>query len=541
MISTCYKKGTLFIIGFFLFAFTLQGYSQLVYQPYSYQFYQKLNTGVYSPNTTLHTSVKPFLIADSSDVKTVYDSLLSTESHTTKRSWLHRILFDQHLVDVKNKDYTFYFDYITDLQIGREFTAGTTPNLNTRGYQAGGTIGKKFFFYTSGYENQGAFANYEQNYINTLKIIPGEGQDRTLIGQSTIKNTNDWSYVTSLAGYAPNKFLTIELGQDKTFIGDGYRSVLLSDYASNYPLLRLMVNLGSVQYMAMWAYLDDTNAPTFDLNKSGPSDRRKWAVFHYIDWNINNRLSAGFFNALIAAETDNLGNRHGFDFNYINPVLFAKGLGPSGTIPDHTLFGFNGKYKILDKTTLYGQLLFDQSISNGANNRVAYQLGFRGADLFKVNSLNYIFEYNTAAPYTYSNQNPIVSYTDFSEPLAHPYGANFKEWLGIVNYSVGKFDFQGELIYSKYGYDTNGLNYGKDVNQADNVAIPAGNPTNGQGLATSLKYAEGTVSYMLNPKFNFRIEVGGLYREETNDLAITKTNLIIIGLRSSFRNLYHDF
>ena len=531
-------KQTLIVI---LLLFCFKGYSQLIYQPYSYQFYQKLNNELYSPDSALHTSLKPYLITDSSLLRSKYDTLLQNNVKTYGKSWLHRILFNQHIIDVKNKDYTFYFDYITDLQLGKEFETGKTLNLNTRGYQAGATIGKNFFFYTSGYENQGAFANYEQNYISTVKVIPGQAPDRTLIGQSTIKNSNDWSYVTSLIGFRPSKSILLELGQDKTFIGDGYRSVLLSDYPSNYPLLRLQANIGPVQYMAMWAYLDDQLAQTFDLNKSGPSNRRKWAAIHYIDWNLSKRLSAGFFNALIAAETDDLGNRHGFDANYINPVLFLSSLGPSGSIPDHTLAGFTGKYKVFDKTTLYGQILFDQSVNSNANNRSALQLGFRGADLFKVNTLNYLFEYNTAAPYTYSNQNPIVSYTDFSEPLAHPFGANFNEWLGIMNYSKGKFDFQGELLYGKYGLNTNNINYGKDITLADNTQLPAGNTVTGQGLATSLKYAEGTVAYMLNPKFNLRIELGAIYRQETNNIGITNSAVITIGLRSSFRNLYHDF
>jgi hypothetical protein len=536
---TTFKSYNIIILCFSLFFTCFSSHAQIVYQPYSYQFYQKLNNSFYAPGTTQHSSLKPFFITDSA-LKVKYDSIVQTEAHSVKKSWLHRILFDQHLVDVKNKEYTFYFDYITDLQLGKEFEAGTTTNLNTRGYQAGVTIGPKFFFYTSGFENQGKFAGYEESYINTVKVVPGQAPDRSQIGQSTIKNSHDWSYVTSIAGYAPNKNVSIEIGQDKTFIGDGYRSVLLSDYASNYPLLRVKLNLGPLQYMAMWAYLDDQNAIRFDNNKSGPGTRRKWAAFHYVDWNISKRLSAGFFNALIAAETDDAGNRHGFDVNYINPVLFASSLGPSGTIPDHTLLGFNAKYNVLNKTTLYGQLLFDQS-TNSSYNKTAMQLGFRGSDLFSINSLNYLFEYNTATPYTYSNQNPIVSYSDFSEPLAHPFGANFREWLGIMNYSRGKFDFQGEVVYSKYGLNSNGVNYGKDVTLADNALTPPGSPSTIDGLTTSLKYVEGTVSYMLNPKFNFRIELGGLYREETNNQSVAKTTLLTIGLRSSFRSLYHDF
>ncbi|MDB5142948.1 MAG: hypothetical protein JWQ66_1661 [Mucilaginibacter sp.] len=525
----------LFTCIIILLLFVGAAHAQLIYQPYSYQFYQKLDNAVYSPSTNLHTSIKPYLIADSSAIRPLYDSLMLMNEDNTGKSWLYRKLFKQHLIDVKNKDYTFYADYLPDLQIGREFTEPKTVWLNTRGYQLGGTIGSKFFFYTSGFENQGRFANYETDYIQNVGMVPGEAYDK-----SYGKPTKDWSYATALIGYSPSKAITIALGDDKTFIGDGYRSVLLSDYASSYPLLRLNINLGkNIQYMAMWAYMEDQQAIQFN---SFSNNRRKWAAFHYIDWNITNRASIGFFNALIAEEANDKGQGHGFDVNYINPVLFVSSLGPAKPAPDHTLIGFNGKYKVLDKTTIYGQLLFDQASSPDNNSsRSSWQLGFRGSDLFKVNKLNYLFEYNTSKPYTYSNQYPIVNYTELNEPLADPLGANFKEFVGILNYSIGKFDLQGQINYAKYGLNNGNINYGKNILLPDNVNLPSSIGSTGQGVATTLKYGEGTISYLLNPKYNLRIEVGALIRQETNSLTDTKTAMITLGLRSTFRDLYHDF
>ncbi|MEO6520916.1 MAG: gliding motility protein RemB [Mucilaginibacter sp.] len=536
------EKKRIFYLSLLLLLFTSgSGFAQLVYQPYSYQFYQKLNKTVYSPATTLHTALKPYFISDSSAIRHPFDSLMQNNIDNSNKSWLNHVLFSGHVVEVKNKEYTFYMDYLSDFGFGREFNDSRSTNINTRGYQIGGTIGTKFFFYTSGYENQGKFANYIEDYITRTGMVPSQSYDRTSNGNSQLKNTRDWSYVTAMIGFAPTNKISIALGQDKTFIGDGYRSVLLSDYASTYPLLRFSIDLGKhVQYMAQWAYMDNQLAPRFDVNPSGSNYRRTWAVFHYIDWNINNRASIGFFNALIAAEADDQGNRHGFDVNYINPVFFSRSLGPGG-IPDHTLFGFNGKYKVLDKTTVYGQAMFDQSASSNTGPRNAFQLGFRGSDLFKVNSLNYLVEFNTASPYTYSNQYPIVNYAQLNEPLAHPFGANFKEVLGIVNYSIGKFDLQGQLNYAKYGLNTTTVNYGKDITLADNTLLPTSNTGTGQGISTTLKYAEGTVAYMLNPKYNLRVEVGAVLRQETNALTDTKTAWLTLGLKTTFRNLYHDF
>jgi hypothetical protein len=503
--------------------------AQLMYQPYSYQFYQKLNNSVYSPSNNLHTSLKPYLIGDSSAIRPHYDSLLMLNADNKGKSWLYRKLFRQHLIETKDKDYTFYLDYLPDLQIGREFNQPKTVWLNTRGYQLGGTVGSKFFFYTSGFENQGKFANYETDYINTVDMIPGEAFDK-----SYGKDTKDWSSATALIGYTPNKTISIELGEDKTFIGDGYRSVLLSDYAAAYPLLRFKIDLGKdIQYMAMWAYMEDQNAVQFN---SFTNNRRKWGAFHYIDWNITNRVSVGFFNTLIAEEANDIGQSHGFDANYINPVFFISSLGASNPAPDHTLFGFNGKYKVLDKTTIYGQVLFDQASSTAnSGSRNAWQLGFRGSDLFKVSKLNYLFEYNTSKPYTYSSDYPIVNYSQLSEPLADPLGSDYKEFVGILNYSIGRFDLQGQINYAKYAVGTVQSTGTNSTNLAPGIF------SSGQTFSNTLKYAEGTIAYLLNPKYNLRLEVGGLLRQSTSSVSNVKTAMFTFGLRSTFRDLYHDF
>jgi hypothetical protein len=504
--------------------------------PYSYQFDQKFNASIYSVNNSFHTALKPFLV--DSLIRPRYTQLLSVGVDTNRKSWVMRKIFNEHLFDVQNKEFTFYGDYLPDLMIGRDFSGKTNTYLNTRGYQFGGTVGTKFFFYTSGYENQGQFPNYLNNYINKISFIPGQAYNR-----SPGESTADWSYVTAILSYTPIKQLNITLGQDKTFIGDGYRSLLLSDFAANYPLLRLTANLGKVQYMMMWAYMQDMHAVKFD---SFGSNRRKWGAYHYLDWNVTNRLSFGFFNSIIIQEADDKGDFHGFDLNYINPILFSNALNTKTSQPDNVSVGFTSKYKIFDKTAIYGQLLIDRFnastlFSGGSENANGAQLGIRGADLFHVTNFNYLLEFNTVKPYTYASQQPITSYTFYSQPLGDPLGANFREVIGILNYSIGRFDFMGQLNYAKYGLDpTASANFGQDVNKPFDPSIHT-TATIGQGLATSLKFAEGTVSFLINPKYNLRLEAGGLLRQEKNSQSDIKTAMFTFGLRSTFRGLYNDF
>ncbi|HVW98090.1 MAG TPA: hypothetical protein VHA56_19120 [Mucilaginibacter sp.] len=507
------------------FSVTLSN-AQSVYLPYSYQLDQKFNADVYSLKNSIHTSLKPFLI--DSTLAPTYQAVMSRGVDSSRHTWIVRKIFNEHVFDVKTEEYTFYADYLPDLMLGRDFSDKITTNMNTRGFQVGGTVGDKFSFYTSGFENSAKFPGYYNDIINRYAFVPGQAYNRSYSGQP--RGSQDWSYVTAIISYSPIKQLNITLGQDKTFIGDGYRSLLLSDFAANYPLLRLTANLGPVQYMAMWTYLQDLNVPKFD---NYGSNRRKYGAFHYLDWNVNNRLSLGFFNAVIAQEADDNGNFHGFDANLINPLFFASAIGPADQ-PDNVLSGFTGKYKIFDKTAVYGQFLMDNTNSDG------YQLGLRGADLFGATGLNFLVEYNTVKPYTYTSPQIITNYSYYSEPLGDPLGANFREVIGILNYSIGNFDFMGQLNYAKYGLNPEGMNYGKDVSYTSTSASTSGT-TIGQGITTNFYYAEGTASYLINPKYNLRFELGGLIRSENNDLGNRKTVLVTFGLRSTFRGIYHDF
>ncbi|MBL4675202.1 MAG: gliding motility protein RemB, partial [Mucilaginibacter sp.] len=534
--------------GIMVYAAT--GKAQSVYLPQSYQFYQKFNADIYSKGSNMHTSLRPFLI--DSTINGRYNQLMQMGVDSSRRNWFLRKIFNEHLIDVKTKDWTFFADYVQDNTLGHDFSEqgpkeevhfkplgfgfSTRIGTNTRGFQLGGTVGTKFSFYTSGYENQAAFPDYYTAYVKQIGFIPGQAYDR-----GPNKTYRDYSYATAILSYTPVKQVNITLGQDKTFIGDGYRSILLSDYAANYPLLRLTANVGPVQYMMMWTYLQDLNLPKFD---DFGSNRRKWGLFHYLDWNVNNSLSFGFFNAYIAPEADDLGNRRGFDANLINPLPFSIGSG-SSSLPGNSLYGLTGKYKIFDKHAVYGQLLFDQTkptvtTTSNVKNSGGVQLGVRGADIFGVKDLNYLVEYDAVKPYTYSSPQVISAYSFYSQPLGDPLGANFREVVGLLNYTYKRFDFQGQLMYAKYGLDATAAdNAGRDVTKPLVPTIDGSNI--GQGLNTNLYYAEGTVSFLLNPKYNLRFELGALYRMEKNDLGDKKATVLTFGIKSSFRNLYHDF
>jgi hypothetical protein len=108
----------------------------------------------------------------------------------------------------------------------------------------------------------------------------------------------------------------------------------------------------------------------------------------------------------------------------------------------------------------------------------------------------------------------------------------------------------GQLNYAKFGLDPTTIDpitqkpiyttdYGMNVNLPFSPTL---NTTNvGQGIPTSLYYAQGSVSLLINPKTNLRLELGGLFRDEKNSLGSSKTAFVTFGIRSSFRGMYSDF
>jgi hypothetical protein len=532
--------------SFLLVSFIGMVFGQGDYQPYSYQFYQKLNDDVYSTSSRQHSSMKPFF-SDDSLLKQHYDSLMNYGNDGKPHDLLYQKLFNEHLIDVKRPNSTFYADLLPDLGIGRDFSGKLNTNTVSLGAQIGGTISNTFSYYVSGYESSAAFPEYLSTYINQTGIVPDQAA-----AKAYSPNGYDWNNYTALLSYTPVKYLNITLGNDKTFIGDGYRSELLSDYGPAYPFFKLTGTLGNVRYMAMWAYMDD---PVAASNSVDNASRKKFAVFHYLDWNVTNRFSLGFFDAIISYTVDDDGHARPFDFSYINPVIFLRPLEASNGSPDNALIGGTTKYKITDHIAAYGQFALDEfqskeffSDDGSSRNKYAWQVGFRGSELFGVKNLNYLAEYNTAKPYTYSERSYIENYSDDGEPLAHPGGANFREWVGLLNYSYKRFDFSGEVDLGRYGLDENGLNWGMDIFELyTNTARPQntndegslGNYT-GQGLTTNMVYLQGTVAYVLNPKYNLRLEVGIIYRTEDNVQFNDRTTWLTVGLRSSFRDLYTD-
>ncbi|RZK50006.1 MAG: gliding motility protein RemB [Pedobacter sp.] len=521
--------------------FSLAKVSAQELQPYSHYQYQRLSRLAYAPGAKIHTANKPFVNADTAWFKGL-DSLYKNVQMPNATKWIPRKLFNEHLVEVRNPDYHFYLDYLPDIVPGRDIDNDLNTLVWMKGLQLGGQVKNKVSFYVSLFEGQTKFNRYITDFVDNNGIIPGMVNDKKAASANKSQE-KDYSYATALLNYTPNKYLSFTLGHDRNFIGDGYRSMLMSDVSAAYPFFKVQANLGSVQYSAMWAQFQDLRAPKLSAQHGY---RKKWGVFHFLDWNVTSDLSLGFFDAIIWQDADENGKR-GFDFAYLNPLAFLRPAESMNGSPDNALIGFTAKYKIGNGIVPYAQLLLDEFVfknmtsGNGSwTNKLAYQIGFRGYDFLKVRNLNYLFEVNAARPFTYSHRLSTMNYGHYNQALAHPMGANFKEFVTIWNYERARWVFQLQLNSATYGLD-NGENVGQDIWRSYNERSRNEGFKIGDGLKTTYNFAEAKLAYVINPNYNLRIELGGLMREAKNEINTQKTTEFSIGLRSSFRNIYKDF
>lgn len=523
----------------FLFVLTsicinVKGQAELL--PIDHHLQLNLGKRVYfNSSGRVHTSLQRYFIneiaGDSVSTDSLYTLLYPAKQSWMNRNWLYRKLFTQHLIESKRDDYSFYLDFIPDLQIGKQ--GDNNLWLNTRGIELGGTIGKKFAFSSHLYEDQGRFPDYYTRYANQTRVIPGQGRARAY-GSGAF----DFGYSGGTVSYTPVKYLNVQLGYDKNFVGDGYRSLLLSDNAFNYPFFKVTGTLGKVRYMAMYAQLIDFSDDPDMINAVLP---KKNSVFHYLSWNAGKRLSLGLFENIIWTP-------RGFEFGYINPIMFLRPTEFANGSPDKALIGLNASYKIADRYVAYGQLMINEFTAkeifagNGYwGNKLGGQLGIKGFDIFKIENLDAQLELNSVRPYSYSAVDHRMNYGHYQQPLAHPFGANFTEYLAIATYRYNRLNARMQLMKATYGLDISGLNYGKDIYKNYDTRVAEYGVYIGNGLKTNLLYLNTRVAYLLNPKNNLRIELGHTYRREKNTQMNDTQQVITLGLKASFRNLYSDF
>jgi len=463
-----------------------------------------------------------------------------------------RKLWNEHLIRFQTDKYWFTLDPGFDLQLGKDFeqTEHEFTYNNTRELIIQGGLGEKFNFYSVIYENQGRFAEYYNRFAESIRpaggdpaIVPGRG-----IAKTFMDDGYDYPVAEGYLSFTPSEFINIQFGHGNNFIGDGYRSLLLSDNPSPYPYLKLNTKFWKIKYTNTWMSLRDVRPA---VTNSG-SFRTKYIANHYLSLNISKRLNLGFFESVMW-END---NDRGFDLNYLNPVIFYRAIEfATGADGGNAIIGLTGKYKISNQMYAYGQWLIDEFSSSDIfggegswKNKLGFQAGLKYFNAFNVRDLYLQAEYNQVRPYTYSHNSITLNYGHNNQSMAHLWGANFREIIGIARYRKDRYFGSAKLIYGERGFDfsENGDYYGQDIYR-DEADRPFDTGVEiGQGNTTNSFYSELEAGYIVNPTTNLKLFASFICRD-FNPQANTITNFensttwINFGLRTDIFNWYFDY
>lgn len=441
-----------------------------------------------------------------------------------------------------NKDqFKFTIDPLMNYEAGKEAEFDNISWINTRGFLINGAIGDNFSFSTRFNENQAVFNDYRGNIVSDYGVVPGQGRPKRHkdIGY-------DYAFSEAYVSYQATQHFNFQFGHGKNFIGDGYRSLLLSDHAFSYPYFKITTDVWNIKYVNLWSQHQDftTKYPY------GTAYDKKWASMHYLDWSVTPWLNIGLFEAIIWQNADSTGHR-GFDVNYANPVIFFRPVEFSVGSPDNALMGINGKLTLWKNQIFYGQFMLDEfklseikNLSEGWwGNKYAIQAGYKTYDLFNLKHIDIQTEVNYARPFIYSHLSSLKNYGHYNVPLAHPMGSNFLESVSFVRYNYKRIFFEGRFSYAKHGRDTVGLNFGNDIFKPYTTRPEWHEYDNklGQAESVTLKYATVTLAYLINPATNLNVYLSYTNRNESSASINTNQSLITFGIRTSLQNFYYDY
>lgn len=366
-------------------------------------------------------------------------------------------------------------------------------------------------------------------------IIPGVGEAKgTQTGYS-------FNYLDFYLNYKAGDYFLFEAGKGKHFIGDGYRSLLLSDNAAPYPYFKMLTNVWKFNYMNLWSVMNNYD---FIANKKN----YKLMALHYLSFKPNKRWTLAFFENIMYANRDTSGKSIRADVNYFNPVVFYRPVEYSIGSADNAFIGFNFKFKPAANHELYAQVMIDEFFLTNIRqrngwwaNKQAFQGGYKWLNIFKVKGLGLQAEGNYIRPYTYSHALVTQNYSHLNQSLAHPLGANCIEAIGILRYQHNQWTIEAKANVIRYGEDLSNKNYGGNIfNSYTSRPADFGNYT-AQGLLTNRSNISLRASYYIWPKANMCINAGVIYRSKTTVSSAYAFQGVFLGISSRLFNSYTDF
>lgn len=546
-------------------AFSTQLLAQDTYVPYDRDVYQlidryQIKYGNQLPE--LHTSVRPFGRKDVARLAEISAQHAATRAdqfninyllndnwnytdsadNTSEKPILN--LFYKNKTDLyhfRNEDFTLRINPVIHFEGGQDDQTDGLRYVNSRGIQLEGSIDNRLGFYTFISENQARFPAYVADRIRRDRVVPHEGFWKTFK-----EDGYDFFTARGYINYSISRHVELQLGHDRHFIGDGYRSLVQSDYAPPTFFLKLNTRVWKLHYMNLFQEL------TAEYRRGRLVGDlllpKKYMAMHRLGVNITDNFNVGVFESII------FGREKGkFELQYLNPVIFYRSIEHALGSQDNALLGADFRWNILNRGQLYGQLMLDEFLLNevkGGNgwwaNKFAGQLGAKYIDAFGAPNLDLQGEVNVIRPFTYQHRDQSTSYQHYRQPLAHPNGANLYEFIGIVHYQpIPRLNLKATAIATRFGQDvissTDTLNYGNNVNLPYTKRVSDYGNEIGQGITTNQVHLDLTATFQF--RHNLFLDLKQVIRrsDAADNTLDRNTAFTSFALRWNIPQRVHDF
>jgi len=525
----------LFFNFYVLIIHTITNGQQLNY-PLNFTTSQQVSALINKSDSTGHFLVKPVSENDLPGLN-ISDSVLNHPGRDKKylskhkANWIYRKLRKEDFIDFSTEGFRIRVNPLFHFEYKKARDINQTYYTNTRGIEFKGDIGKKFSFYSAFYENQSRFVDYLSDYVLEHRVVPGQGAAKILNN-----NKYDYSRASAYMSVSPVSFINIQAGHSKHFIGEGYRSLLLSDNSFNYPFFKFSIDFGQFQYMLLWNQYQLFEGAYYNYHY------RKYGAINLLSWSPKAGFELSLFEA-VNWQGNTADNKNNFTANFFNPLILFRTFQYGLKAEKNVVLGLNLRKKIGKFEQFYGQFVLDElQNNNSGKNKYGFQLGIKTFDLFrdKLNRQNLFIlaEFNQISPYTYAHTKPLQSNSHYNQPLAHPAGSGLQEYVAVINYNFRDVFIELKMNYLTNSIDTLDSNFGSNIFLADDGT---GGSKIGQGIKNTTQNIYASFGLIINPVTNMKIYIEIQKREVNNTINNQNSLFFSFGLKTGLNNYYYDF
>ena len=397
-------------------------------------FYQEFNFLQRLSAKTNHSTLRPY--NEQFNQLSFKDYYIDSSLNQSK---LYGFIFKNSVLDIVDKDVHLQVDPLFNFSFGNQNSNGLYRYYtNTRGFRVLGDLGDKVSFGTRVYENQMNYPDYLDEVADLRGVAIGIGRSKPFKTYG-----HDAAIASGYVSFSPVKDANLQFGHGRHFFGNGYRSLLLSDYAPDYPYFSGQYKFldGKIAYKHISAWMHSLERSLFSTITAEALFKQKATSLNMLSFNLNKQIEFSFFEGVVhKSYVDSIGKVNP-DISFYLPIFGSSQLINKQESGINRVYGASLSTMFKDKLVLYGQTMFHDQSNWG------FQSGLKWLNPLRSVNSYVLVEYNYVKPFSYTvdSSRTIQSYTHNGHELAHPLGSGFSELVLKTHVEYKKFLFNLQL------------------------------------------------------------------------------------------------